>query len=273
MSHRTLIRASSAATLALTAGLLLAPIPSIAAAAPVPVVAPAAIDHSLHLTGAPNARDLGGYTTTDGKTVRSGLVLRSSGLNALTTDDLAKLVELNVKTVEDLRTDYERVLERDRIPAGATVHNRDVTGGNLATAIAMRDLRQFYKVMPSNSDASAAFRAVLLDIENSPDTVLYHCKSGKDRTGWLSAVLLTILGVPRETVNADFMLSNDYLGTSGGGTGSLGSSSGPSPVEQAWLDSAFATADEKFGSFDNYVSQGLGLTSQDIAGLKAKLLR
>ncbi|AQA23273.1 tyrosine phosphatase C-terminal region family protein [Rhodococcus sp. MTM3W5.2] len=270
MSHRNLVQAKSAAILALTAGLLLAPAPSIAAAAPTPVVASTSVDHSLHLTGAPNARDLGGYTTTDGKSVRSGLVLRSDALTALTADDLAKLVQLNVKTVEDLRTTYERVLGPDKLPAGATSQHRDVTGGNLVTAITMKDLGQFYKVMPSNSDASAAFRAVLLDIKNSPDTVLYHCKSGKDRTGWLSAVLLTILGVPRETVNADFMLSNEYVGA-GGGTGSLGSSNSDH-VEQAWLDSAFATVDQKYGSFDNYVSQALGLTNQDVTALKAKLL-
>jgi protein-tyrosine phosphatase len=270
VSHRTLIRTRSAAALALTAGLLLAPVPSIAAAAPTPVVAPAAVDHSLHLTGAPNARDLGGYTTTDGKTVRSGLVLRSDALNALTADDLAKLVQLNVKTVEDLRTGYEQALEKDKIPAGATVYHRDVFGGG-GDPLAILDLGRAYPFMAGDPTASAAFKAVLLDIKNSPDTVLYHCTSGKDRTGWLSAVLLTILGVPRETVNEDFMLSNEYLAGDGGGssvTGSIQSNT----VEQAWLDSAFATANEKFGSFDNYVSQGLGLTSQDIADLKAKLL-
>ncbi|MFE3290412.1 tyrosine-protein phosphatase [Rhodococcus sp. NPDC059234] len=272
MSHRTLTRTRSAAALALTAGLLLAPVPSIAAAAPTPVVAPAAIDHSLHLTGAPNARDLGGYTTTDGKTVRSGLVLRSDALNAVTDEDLAKLQGLNVKTVEDLRTGFEISRAKDKLPAGATWVNRDVAGSNPANAIAMLNLAEFYKVMPTDAGASAAFKAALLDIKNSPDSVLYHCTSGKDRTGWLSAVLLTILGVPRETVNADYMLSNEYVDPDSGGLGSIGSISGPNPVEQAWLDNAFAAANQKYGSFDNYVSEGLGLTSQDITDLKAKLL-
>jgi protein-tyrosine phosphatase len=270
VSHRTSIRTKSAVAFAVTAGLLLAPIPSLAAAAPVPVVAPASTDHSLHLTGAPNARDLGGYTTADGKTVRSGLVLRSNALTDLTADDLAKLVQLNVKTVEDLRTAWERMLGPDKVPAGATAKHRDVTGGNLVTAIAMKDLKSYYPVMASDPSASAAFRAVLLDIKDSPGAVLYHCKSGKDRTGWLSAVLLTILGVPRATVNADFMLSNEYLHDDGEGSGSASSTT--VPVEQAWLDSAFATVDQKYGSFDNYVSQALGLTSQDVAALKAKLL-
>ncbi|MBP1158307.1 tyrosine-protein phosphatase [Rhodococcus sp. PvR099] len=232
--------------------------------------APAAVeqstfDRSLHLDGAKNARDVGGYTTVDGRTVKTGLVFRTDALNKLSPADLARLEGRNVKAVDDLRTVYERALQPDLVPAGAKANWYDVLGASPVTTLV--DLNSAYRAFITGPGANQAFAAVLRDIRDTDGAVLFHCSAGKDRTGWTAAVLLTILGVDRATVNADFMLSNVYRGVDA--TSPTAMLDG---VKQEWLDSAFATADERYGSFDNYVHQGLGLTDADIAALKAKLL-
>ncbi|RDI31477.1 protein-tyrosine phosphatase [Rhodococcus sp. AG1013] len=256
------------AAAALTAGAALFVGGPVGAALAAPTtVAAADIDHSLHLEGAPNARDVGGYTTVDGRTVRTGMVFRTDALDKLTPADLAALEGQDVKVVDDLRTVYERILQPDRLPAGATANWYDVLGQ--APIETMVDLRSAYVAFIDAPGADEAFAAVLRDIRDTDGAVLYHCSAGKDRTGWTTAVLLTILGVDRETVNADYMLTNQYVDDSGS---SITASLGGGGVKQEWLDTAFATAEQRYGSFDNYVRQGLGLTDNDIAALKAKLL-
>src|SRR5262249_22599627 len=89
--------------------------------------------------------------------------------------------------------------------------------------------------------------------------VVFHCTAGKDRTGWGTAVLLTILGVPKATVYSDYLASNTYLNDS-------------TAVESSWLDEAFTEVNSSYGSFDNYVHKGLGLSDATIAALRAKML-
>ncbi|GAA4476613.1 tyrosine/lipid phosphatase LipA [Rhodococcus olei] len=235
------------------------------ASAPASTAGDVTFDRSLHLDGAKNARDVGGYATTDGHTVRTGLVYRTDALNNLSAADLTKLQSLDVKAVDDLRTVYERTVQPDRVPAGATAHWYDVLGGSSPTTLV--DMNSAYVAFIDGPGASAAFASVLRDIRDTDGAVLYHCSAGKDRTGWTTAVLLTVLGVDRATVDTDYMLSNVYRDSDG--TGSTGFLNG---VQQSWLDSSFATAEQRYGSFDNYVHQGLGLTDADIATLKAKLL-
>lgn len=268
----------SAVVFALAGAIALSPVPAFADGSPTLTSGPESvvIDRSLHLEGASNARDIGGYLGDGGRSVRSGMVLRSNALDKLTPADLAKLHSMNVTSVIDFRSIVERVIAPDKIPAGATGHWLDVIGGNPANLPAMANMPDMYRIMVTDPGAGKAFHDALINVEVTDGAVMYHCTSGKDRTGWMTAVLLTILGVDRETVNADYMLSNQYLGgTSSGPTlpGSLGTIvSQSSRVEQSWLDASFATVDQKFGNFDNYVRQGLGLTDADIASLQAKLL-
>lgn len=255
----------TAGTLAAAAALFVGGTSGVAALTPAAVADQVDFDRSLHLDGAKNARDVGGYVTADGRTVRTGLVYRTDALNNLSPADLTKLQTLDVRVVDDLRTVYERTVQPDRVPAGVTANWYDVLGGSSPTTLL--DLQSAYVAFVDGPGASAAFASVLRDIRDTDGAVLYHCSAGKDRTGWTTAVLLTILGVDRATVNADFMLSNTYRGTDG--TGSTGALDG---VQQGWLDTAFATAEQRYGSFDAYVRDGLGLTDQDVATLKAKLL-
>lgn len=245
-------------------------------AAPASVPVATAVD----LVGAKNFRDVGGYATADGHTVRSGVVYRSNKLSELTDADLQRLVELGVTLDVDLRNVVERYEEPDRVPAGARYQVADVISldhglrfhGN-ATVTLVKALAAglfngsdnlgqsiAYPFMVDFVGADYAFGDLLRAIAGQGSgAVVFHCTAGKDRTGWATAVLLSLLGVPRATVEADFMLSNDKLGN-------------PKAVELSWLRAAFAEVDHLYGSVDAYARQGLGLDDATINALRTRLL-
>lgn len=259
-----------AATVAAGALIAAGPALGVAVAADPPAAPPSVSvnvdDRSLQLASVQNARDLGGYRTTDGHLVRTGVVFRSADLSALSDADSASLTARNLRFVEDLRTDFERLPNPDRVPVGATLQVRDVIGHAppqvMATTLsAGSDLYRAFITAPGASDA---FAGVLRDIAGTDGSVLFHCSAGKDRTGWTAAVLLTILGVDRDTVNYDFLLSNHYRDAADGDP--------LNGVTLSALDAAFDQVNRSYGSFDDYVREGLKLTDADITALKAKLL-
>ncbi|MEU1207525.1 tyrosine-protein phosphatase [Nocardia sp. NPDC005825] len=241
---------------------------------------PAPAVTAIRLDGARNFRDIGGYRTTDGHTVRSGVVFRSNRIDKLTDADLATLVTAGVNLDVDLRNGSERSSAPDRVPTGATYKVADVV--SFDSGIGFHELPPItlgravidglindssnmgqsigYPFMVNFHGSDVAFGTLLRSIAaNNSGATMYHCMSGKDRTGWATAVLLTLLGVPRDVVNADFLASNTQLGD-------------PKAVELSWLHSAFAEVDRLYGSVDKYVREGLGLDQATIDALRAKLL-
>ena len=220
----------------------------------------------IRLDEARNFRDIGGYRTTDGRTVRTGLVFRSNKLSSLNETDLAKLTAANLTLDVDLRNASERAEDPDRIPAGVTYQVADVvsiehgiafhefvplTLGRALIDGAVKGTSNIgqsigYPFMVNYRGSDVAFRDLLTAIANNSDgATVYHCSAGKDRTGWGTAILLTILGVPREVISADFMASNTYLGRD-------------DAVDLSWLDAAYAQVDRLYGGMDTYVREGLG---------------
>ncbi|MFC4603645.1 tyrosine-protein phosphatase [Rhodococcus kronopolitis] len=241
---------------------------------------PAPSPDAVRLEAARNFRDVGGYTTTDGRKVREGLVYRSNKLSTLTDADQAKLTAANLTLDVDLRNAGERKEAPDRIPAGVRYQVADVVGIDSgvwfhesvpvtlgramidAAVSGSSDIGQSigYPFMVSYHGSDIAFADLLKAIaQNDTGATVFHCSAGKDRTGWATAVLLTLLGVPRDMVSADFMASNTYLGRT-------------DAVDLSWLDAAFAQMNRLYGSFDNYVRDGLGLDQPTIDTLRAKLL-
>ena len=108
--------------------------------------------------------------------------------------------------------------------------------------------------------------------------VLYHCTAGKDRTGAFSAMLLTMLGVPRDVVMEDYLLSNQYIVTPArldavvARGGSREAAMATSGVDRTYLESMFRTIDTQYGSFDEYRRKALALSDDDLEVLKRKLL-
>ncbi|MEV7617472.1 tyrosine-protein phosphatase [Streptomyces sp. NPDC089799] len=243
-------------------------------------------DRLVKLSGTANFRDAGGYRTANGQWVKMGEVYRSDALNKLTADDLAKLQRLRIKTVFDLRMADERTKDPDRVPAGARHVVADVFAGSGSFQTmprtpdeAVRAMVDAEKAMVSGEGGKKAYTQVFEGVRaDDARSVLFHCTAGKDRTGWSNAALLTALGVPQETVMADYLASNDYRKAANDAI------LGHLPPQQAavykpmldvrpeYLNSGFDEVNAKFGSFDGYLKDGLGIDARELKRLKKDLL-
>ncbi|MER6996950.1 tyrosine-protein phosphatase [Streptomyces sp. NPDC000410] len=243
-------------------------------------------DRLIKLDGAVNFRDAGGYRTRDGQWVKMGEIYRSDSLEKLTAGDLAKLRRLGIRTVFDLRMASERKAAPDKVPAGATHVVADVLAGTptfttmpKSEAEAVKMMVEGEKFMVSGDTAKAAYTSVFAGVaDDDQHAVLYHCTAGKDRTGWSSAALLTALGVPRETVMADYLASNDYRRAANDAILSH------LPAEQAkvykplldvrpaYLNSGYEEVEDEYGSFRTYLKDGLGIDGRELRELKRELL-
>jgi protein-tyrosine phosphatase len=187
-------------------------------------------DHSPHsarrrlpFENAVNFRDLGGYPTRHGRPVAWGRVYRSDSLADLTPADLERLDKLKLHTVCDFRLDAERLQKPNRLPEGHGIQMyampfaprgvmdmwRRLNKNAISADEVVTALKGHYRLFAM--DHAADFRKVL-DRVLAPDALplLVHCASGKDRTGFMSAMLLMTLGVPREAIVRDYVLSDEY---------------------------------------------------------------
>jgi len=173
------------------------------------------------LEGQPNFRDLGGLRTSDGSMVAGGQVFRSGELSGLTDGDLVRLEELGVRTVVDLRSQMESDARPDRLWAGAEYRPlRMLPGGSESTLEAIFRTGDFQAFPSWETIYRAAIRnhartyASLIRLIARPDArpLVFHCTTGKDRTGIGAALLLSVLDVAWEDIEKDFLLSNDHLG-------------------------------------------------------------
>ena len=182
------------------------------------------------LDGAANVRDIGGYRSSHGLVVTRGRLFRGDSLSQLTDPDVEHLDHLGLRTVVDFRTPGEVLLSgTDRLPYGIEFASLPVGGGDLGeiyeliacgdyerqqrelgdgrAAELMVDINRGFVADPRQRGAFGAALRLLCSPGRLP--LLYHCTSGKDRTGWMTAIVLTALGVPRELVLRDYLVSND----------------------------------------------------------------
>ncbi len=263
---------------------------------------PAPVRH-IPLQGAVNVRDLGGYRTYDGDRVRHGRVYRADELGKLTDADVTTLAGLRLTRAIDFRVPLEiQQNGADRLPAGVTAVSRPVSDlglyGRLLQIIGSRDpvaqeaalgggrgaelMRSIYPAFVSDPANRAQFAATLRDLATARGPVLYHCTSGKDRTGWTSYVLLRIVGVPGAVAEEDYLLSNTYRAEADRrtreGVRALGLMQNPDlliPVQEVrreYLQAALDQAAADFGGLTGYVRDGLGLNWGMVAALRARLV-
>lgn len=258
---------------------------------------------SLGLASIPNLRDLGGYETTSGARVAYGLVYRSNQLYGISPSDMLMLTKLHLKNCYDMRTVTERNAKPNELPDG--VHNLWLnvmadfsTTGSVNLLELLSDpqranaelgegkieamfeagYRQFISLASANKAYSELFRS-LGDTNRLP--ALFHCTTGKDRTGWAAAALLTLLGVPKDLVIEDYMRSNEYIlplyettiqqFIAAGGDPSIPTAA--LGVKEEYLNAAFDEMQMTYGSIEQYFSEGLGLTDDQQTALRNTLTR
>jgi protein-tyrosine phosphatase len=179
----------------------------------------AARERVLSLQGGCNFRDIGGYRTHDGRTVRWGKIYRAGVLSYFTDGDHGSLTELNVRSICDLRRAEEREREPTRWPGssgpallqwedGQAPTIRGLAAKRPNTAAGMFDaMIDLYRVLPAWM--AGRVRGLFECIADGAVPLVVHCAAGKDRTGVAIAVLLRSLGVPQQTVLEDYLLTND----------------------------------------------------------------
>jgi protein-tyrosine phosphatase len=160
-----------------------------------------------------NFRDMGGYQSTLGKTVRWGQLYRSGHLARLAGDDWQRFLDLGIGTVIDLRYPFE-IERRGRVPEaeGLAYHNLSIEHRpyNQATLGADVELVPFLadRYREVALDGLVEIRTVLEVIAAAPGPVVFHCAAGKDRTGLIAAMVLSMLEVPEDEIVADFALTD-----------------------------------------------------------------
>ncbi|TLV04123.1 tyrosine-protein phosphatase [Dyadobacter luticola] len=231
-----------------------------------------------------NFRDLGGFKTTEGRTLKWGKIYRSDNLSELKTSEFPKFEDLHIKTVFDLRTNQEIEGKEDHLPAGVThLHTptvadeagqiaglkKRVIDGGLDEAEARKITTDFYKDAVSvNVDS---LRGIIHRILDQNEPVLYHCSAGKDRTGIVSALILSILHVDRETIMKEYLMSNYYRAEKNSRT--LGKAKAGKiikrkmdldaitvliTVDESFMQAVFDTIDQRYGGMDNFIKNQLG---------------
>jgi protein-tyrosine phosphatase len=163
-----------------------------------------------------NVRDLGGLRGAGGRRVRGGLLYRTDALSKLHTagdGDLARFAKLGLRTVIDLRYPFE-VAEAGTVPGveGLDYHNLSIEHQPYDQAVdgAGISSERFFanRYAETIQDGAAEIRAVLEVVAGAGSAPLaFHCKSGKDRTGIIAALLLTLLGVSEDDIIADYALT------------------------------------------------------------------
>jgi protein-tyrosine phosphatase len=257
------------------------------------------------LVGAAGARDLGGLPTHDGGQVRARVLYRAPALARLTDDDVAALRAAALSEVIDLRFGSEIVDQPpDRLPAGPhlahiPIHDPDhpvfgfvtgvLRGDQVPSAAQLREqgsaaaMAGVYRAFVTSSTVRSGFAAAtrrILAAGGRP--VLYHCTLGKDRTGWLTAILLTILGVPQDAIMADYLRTNTELAALVEKlVASAQAKRGIEPAlirpvleaREEYLRAAFDQVRSDYGTFVGYLRDGLGLTAVDGEELRRNLVR
>jgi protein-tyrosine phosphatase len=174
------------------------------------------------LDGALNFRDLGGYVAQDGRTVRWNTLFRSGTTHAMTARDIAALEARHIRYAYDLRSNRERSSRPTRLTAVAQLEVRylehEHLPGDLQEAMKSphagpQQSRQLmislYRELPNQF--SAAYRTLFQHIADGDLPLVFNCTAGKDRTGVAAALLLTAIGISREQILEDYMLTERFF--------------------------------------------------------------
>ncbi len=250
-------------------------------------------ERRIPMQGASNFRDIGGIPTTDGRYTSWGKIYRSDRLESLTDADIDRFRGLDIQQVIDFRNDIEIRKAPDRLPddfAGEytqvpIVDKEGKAYNELRRRIFLGGERRekakelFTTVMAEFSDSSATdFKPLFEKLLTTEDPLLYHCTGGKDRTGYATAMILSALGVDKETIINEYLMSNyyrydkamssiekmRYVGLDKETTANL------FMVQKEYIEKVFEIVENDFGGIDKYLTIKFNLTPDKRAALREK---
>lgn len=258
----------------------------------------------IPLEGQSNFRDIGGYKTTDGLTVRWGQVYRTGELPRLTDEDIAVLKNLDLQMVHNFLLE-EEIAQRgqDRLPSSTQLVENPIKTSADDLVLAVLEARktgdfsvlspdlnkEVHRVLAREGrEEYAAMIRALSDPDNRP--FAFHCSHGVHRTGTATAILLSALGVPWETVREDYLLSNTHRADENDKrieqlTAEAAKTLGVPPgevdttnmvafyiLQGDYIDGTLEVILQEYGSMENYLQQGLGLSNEELDVLRQQLL-
>lgn len=246
---------------------------------------PQSPSRSMPLAGASNFRDLGGYRTADGQQVAWRRMFRSDHLASLTPEDLGVVAQLGVSRTVDFRGELERAqlayllpgVEHHQLAIEPTVVQRAFElqrEGRVITAQDAVSLMQetYRNFVHDNAPRFAEFFGILLARD---EPIVFHCTAGKDRTGFAAALILLALGVDRDVVMQDYLLTNDlYRRPPGiGGHASDDVLAVLWRVQREFLDAALHKVDKDYGGVETYLTDVLRLDTASRRELEQRYLQ
>ncbi|WP_174509500.1 tyrosine-protein phosphatase [Klebsiella oxytoca] len=244
------------------------------------------------LSSIDNFRDIAGttsvYTTSHDGTMRTGVFYRANALT-LSAADQATLSSLGISDVYDLRTPSEIASAPDVLPDGATYTNIDIIGSgtsgsnitsvSVTSAAAAKAMMQQANVsFVSDAGMRAQFTTLFNDLASADGAALFHCTAGKDRTGWTAAMLLSIAGVDSTTIMENYLATNDYTrqriaATLAAMPPAMAAIYEPLlGVDASYLQAGLDEITSQYGTVDNYLKEGLGLSQETIYVLRGKMV-
>ena len=226
---------------------------------------------SLALAGASNFRDLGGYVGHAGRSVRWRRLFRSDHLAALTQDDIVELSRHGLARVCDFRDETERAPLLCAMP-GVSVYFLPIqptivqsmsdllAAGHLLTPQdTVRLMQETYRAFVH--DNAAAYAELFRLLLESDAPLVFHCTAGKDRTGFAAAMILLALGVERDVVMQDYLLTNAFfrMPDTQGSRLPLEVLQVLWRVQEEFLDASLHAVDNDYGGVLSYLETALGV--------------
>jgi len=254
-----------------------------------------ATERKFGMQGTPNFRDFGGYRSADGRQVKWGFLFRSGQLSSLSDQDVELLASLGLDLVCDFRRQEEQESDPSRLPRqrrprvaslpivpGSNSRFFEEAGGDFTGRDAMFEFMvEINRDFAESQTATYArmFREIL---EVDDARFLVHCAAGKDRTGFAAAIILLALGVPREVVMRDYMLTARYFNPLREMDRlrrkyqmdhmDAASIMPMLEVHEDYLERALQVIEQNYDSVEAYLEEALGLGAIGLAELRARYL-
>lgn len=250
----------------------------------------------LKLEKSINFRDIGGYTGLGGRKTRWGRIIRSEELAHLSDNDVHTLESMNIRHVYDFRGADKARLVKDKVPRTAEYQNLPILQGiNISAGdIDFNDpdaINRYMKAIYSwqVKNRASEYAVVLHAMTDEKEyPILYHCTNGKDRTGFMTALILLICGVPESTIISDYTLTNLTFDEAFKTLGTLMAENMKNSEKNAkisksklrdffgvrpeWLKIQLDYIRNHYKNVDDYLMQNTDLTKNDLDAIRNNML-